>query len=109
MVSRCTSMTSRRRRRVVGTDALDLAVHSTRSLGKVSHIGLAGGSLRMKPLDTSRFEVLSEATLWGSIKELREVIALAESGRLTIIPSWSRPLCCAVLCQRSSFAWAAES
>jgi propanol-preferring alcohol dehydrogenase len=77
----------------VGTDTtLDLAVRSTRSLGKVSHIGLAGGALRMKPLDTSRFEVLVEATLWGSIKELREVIALAESGRLTMIPIEVAPL-----------------
>ena len=77
----------------VGSDAtLDLAVRSTRSLGKVSHIGLAGGSLRMKPLDNSRFEVLVEATLWGSIKELREVIALAESGRLTTIPIETAPL-----------------
>jgi propanol-preferring alcohol dehydrogenase len=33
-----------------------------------------------------RFEVLYEATLWGTIKELREVVALAESGRLTPIP-----------------------
>ena len=77
----------------VGTDAtLDLAVRSTRSLGKVSHIGLAGGSVRLKPLDNSRFEVLYEATLWGSIKELREVIALAESGRLTTIPIEVAPL-----------------
>jgi len=71
----------------VGTDAmLDLAVRSTRSLGKVSHVGLAGGTAKLKPLDNSRFEVLYEATLWGSIKELREVIALAESGRLVTIP-----------------------
>jgi propanol-preferring alcohol dehydrogenase len=70
----------------VGTDAtLDLAIRSTRSMGKVSHIGLAGGAARVKPLDNSRFEVLCEATLWGSVKELREVIALAESGRLTPI------------------------
>ena len=46
----------------------------------------------MKPLDNSRFEVLCEATLWGSIKELREVIALAESGRLTTIPIEVAPL-----------------
>jgi propanol-preferring alcohol dehydrogenase len=71
----------------VGTDAtLDLAVRSTRSLGKVSHVGLAGGVAKLKPLDNSRFEVLFEATLWGSIKELREVIALAESGQLATIP-----------------------
>jgi alcohol dehydrogenase, propanol-preferring len=77
----------------VGTDStLDLAVRSTRSLGKVSQIGLAGGSARMKPLDNSRFEVQFEATLWGTIKELREVIALAESGRLTPIPIEVSPL-----------------
>ena len=36
----------------VGTDTtLDLAVRSTRSLGKVSQIGLAGGSARLKPLE----------------------------------------------------------
>jgi propanol-preferring alcohol dehydrogenase len=77
----------------VGTDAtLDLAVRSTRSLGKVSQIGLAGGAARLKPLDNSRFEVQFEATLWGTIKELREVIALAENGRLTPIPIEVSPL-----------------
>ena len=77
----------------VGTDAtLDLAIRSTRSLGKVSQIGLAGGSARLKALENSRFEVQFEATLWGSIKELREVIALAESGRLTTIPIEVSPL-----------------
>ena len=71
----------------VGTDAtLALAVGATRSLGKVSQIGLAGGTTRMKVLENTRFEVLFEATLWGTIKELREVIALAESGQLTPIP-----------------------
>jgi D-arabinose 1-dehydrogenase-like Zn-dependent alcohol dehydrogenase len=34
----------------------------------------------------TRFEVAFEATLWGTIKELREVVALAETGRLTPIP-----------------------
>ena len=33
-----------------------------------------------------------EATLWGTIKELREVMALAESGRLTPIPIEVAPL-----------------
>jgi propanol-preferring alcohol dehydrogenase len=77
----------------VGTDAtLDLAIRSTRSLGKVSQIGLAGGAARLKALENSRFEVLFEATLWGSVKELREVIALAESGRLTTISVEVTPL-----------------
>ena len=77
----------------VGSDAtLGLAVASTRSLGKVSHVGLAGGTAALKPLANSRFEVLYEATLWGTIQELREVIALAESGRLTTIPIEIAPL-----------------
>lgn len=77
----------------VGTDTtLDLAIRSTRSQGKVSQIGLAGGTGRLKALENSRFEVLFEVTLWGSIKELREVIALAESGRLTTIPVEVAPL-----------------
>jgi alcohol dehydrogenase, propanol-preferring len=77
----------------VGSDAtLALAVASTRSLGKVAQIGLAGGAARLKVLENSRFEVQFEATLWGTIKELREVIALAESGQLTPIPIEVAPL-----------------
>jgi propanol-preferring alcohol dehydrogenase len=70
----------------VGSDAtLALALSATRAGGKVTQLGLAGGVARLRPLQTTRFEVLFEATLWGSLKELREVIALAESGRLTPI------------------------
>lgn len=77
----------------VGTDAtLELAIASTRSLGKVAQIGLAGGTAHMKPLERNRFEVQVEATLWGTIKELREVIALVESGRLSTIPTEVVPL-----------------
>jgi alcohol dehydrogenase, propanol-preferring len=77
----------------VGSDAsLDLAITTTRSLGRVSQIGLAGGTARMKALENTRFEVLFEVTLWGTIKELREVIALAESGRLTPIATEFAPL-----------------
>jgi propanol-preferring alcohol dehydrogenase len=77
----------------VGSEStLALAVGATRSLGKVSQVGLAGGAARMKVLENTRFEVLFEATLWGTVKELREVIALAESGRLTSIPIEVAPL-----------------
>ncbi|MEQ1868935.1 MAG: NAD(P)-dependent alcohol dehydrogenase [Vicinamibacterales bacterium] len=77
----------------VGSDAtLALAVQSTRTLGKVSQIGLAGGTARLKVLENTRFEVLFEATLWGTIKELREVIALAERGLLTPIAIETAPL-----------------
>lgn len=77
----------------VGSDAtLALAVAATRSLGKVSQIGLAGGAARMKVLENTRFEVQFEATLWGTVKELREVIALAETGRLLPISIELAPL-----------------
>jgi propanol-preferring alcohol dehydrogenase len=77
----------------VGTDeTLALAIGATRALGKVSQIGLAGGAAIMKVLENSRFEVQFEATLWGTIKELREVIALAETGQLTSIPIERAPL-----------------
>jgi D-arabinose 1-dehydrogenase-like Zn-dependent alcohol dehydrogenase len=58
----------------------------------VSQIGLAGGAAHLKLLENTRFEVQFEATLWGTIKELREVIALAESGQLTSIPIETAPL-----------------
>jgi propanol-preferring alcohol dehydrogenase len=77
----------------VGSESsLALSLASTRTLGKVTQLGLAGGTARLKVLETTRFEVLFEATLWGNIQELREVIALAESGRLTPIHLESVPL-----------------
>jgi propanol-preferring alcohol dehydrogenase len=77
----------------VGSDAtLALAVGATRSLGKVTQVGLAGGTARMKILENARFEVQFEATLWGTIKELREVIAMAEDGRLSPIAIERAPL-----------------
>jgi len=67
----------------VGSEAtLELAVRSTRARGKVTQVGLAGGTARLHVLENSRFEVAFEATLWGNLKELREVVALAERGRL---------------------------
>jgi propanol-preferring alcohol dehydrogenase len=77
----------------VGSDAtLSLAIASTRALGKVTQVGLAGGTARLKVLENSAFEVQFEATLWGTIKELREVLALAESARLSPIPLEFEPL-----------------
>ncbi len=77
----------------VGSDAtLSLAIGATRALGKVTQIGLAGGAARLKVLENSAFEVLFETTLWGTIKELREVLALAESGLLSSIPLEFEPL-----------------
>ena len=74
------------------TSTLALAIGATRSRGKVLQIGLAGGAASLEVLKTSRFEVSFEASLWGNLKELREVVALVESGRLDLIPLEYAPL-----------------
>jgi len=71
---------------------LDTAVRATRSLGKVFQVGLAGGTARLKALDNAKFEVGFECTLWGTIKELREVVALVEDGRLALGQAETAPL-----------------
>jgi propanol-preferring alcohol dehydrogenase len=77
----------------VGSDAtLALAIGATRAMGKVTQVGLAGGTARLKVLENAQFEVAFETTLWGTLKELREVLALAESGTLTAIPLEFHPL-----------------
>lgn len=73
-------------------DSLALCIGATRPLGKVTQLGLAGGTARLKVMDNARFEVLFETSLWGNIQELREVVALAESGRLTSIAVETAPL-----------------
>jgi propanol-preferring alcohol dehydrogenase len=76
----------------VGSDStLQTAVSVTRSLGKVYQVGLEGGTARIQVPDM-RFEVGFEASLWGTIKELREVVALVEDGRLSLAQSESVPL-----------------
>lgn len=77
----------------VGAEStLAVAIGSTRSLGKVSQVGLAGGTARLKALESARFEVGFECTLWGTVKELREVIALVADGRLPLGASETAPL-----------------
>jgi propanol-preferring alcohol dehydrogenase len=73
-------------------DTLSLALASTRTGGKVTQIGLAGGTTRMRVLENVGFEVTFEATLWGTLKELHEVVALAENGRLPLAPVELAPL-----------------
>lgn len=77
----------------VGSDStLATAIASTRSLGKVFQLGLAGGAAKLQPLVNSRFEVGFECTLWGTLKELREVVALVEDGRLALGKTETAPL-----------------
>lgn len=77
---------------VGAASTLELAVATAATGGKVTQLGLAGGAASIQVLKNSRFEVEFEATLWGNLKELREVIALAESGKLTPIQLEFHPL-----------------
>jgi propanol-preferring alcohol dehydrogenase len=77
----------------VGSDStLALAFSAIRSGGKVTQVGLGGGSARLRLAETLPFEVSFEGTLWGSIKELREVVGLAEGGLLPPIDLEFEPL-----------------
>lgn len=77
----------------VGADAtLALAVGSTRQAGRVVQIGLAGGTAHLTVLKTAKPEVTFSTSWWGNIRELREVLTLAETGRLTPIPLEFWPL-----------------
>lgn len=59
---------------------------------------------RLKVLENSRFEVQFEATLWGTVKELREVIALAESGSSRRSRLNARHSSASMMCTRGSSA-----
>jgi len=77
----------------VGAEStLALALGSARAGGRVVQVGLAGGTAHMTALKTARPEVRFSTSWWGNISELREVLALAESGRLTPIPLEFWPL-----------------
>jgi len=77
----------------VGADTtLTLAVGSTRQAGRVVQVGLAGGTAHMTVLKTAKPEVTFSTSWWGNIRELREVLTLAETGRLTPIPLEFWPL-----------------
>jgi propanol-preferring alcohol dehydrogenase len=77
----------------VGADStLALALSSTRPAGRVVQVGLAGGTAHLAALKTARPEVAFSVSWWGNIRELREVLSLAETGRLTPIPLEFWPL-----------------
>lgn len=68
---------------IVGADdTLALAAGVTRSLGHLSIVGIAGGTLPIGFFSIG-YEVSVATTYWGSLPELVEVLALAESGRIT--------------------------
>jgi propanol-preferring alcohol dehydrogenase len=77
----------------VGAEStLALALAATRPAGRVVQVGLAGGTAHLTALKTVQPEVATSVSWWGNIRELREVLELAESGRLTPIPLEFAPL-----------------
>jgi propanol-preferring alcohol dehydrogenase len=67
---------------VVGADAtLALAAAVVRPLGHVTIVGLAGGALPVSAA-TVPWGASVATTYWGSLPELREVLAMAEAGDL---------------------------
>ncbi len=71
---------------VGATATLDLAFGATRRLGNVVQVGLAGGTASLTALQSWQPEVSYWVSYWGNIKELREVLGMADDGRLTPIP-----------------------
>ncbi len=68
---------------VVGAeDSLALGAAITRSLGHLTIVGIAGGTLPVS-FFTIGYEVSVATTYWGSLPELVEVLALAGSGAIT--------------------------
>jgi alcohol dehydrogenase, propanol-preferring len=66
----------------VGNDAtMALAAATTRSLGHLTLVGIAGGSHPFS-FFTQAYEASLATTYWGSVTELMEVIALANAGHI---------------------------
>jgi len=67
---------------LVGSDdTLALGAAVTRQLGNLTLVGIAGGSLPVS-FFSPQYEVSVASTYWGSLPELMEVLALAESGSI---------------------------
>jgi propanol-preferring alcohol dehydrogenase len=68
---------------LVGADAtLALAFAVARPGSRIVLVGAAGGTVGYN-LWATKFEVQVTTSMWGSISDLREVIALAERGQIT--------------------------
>jgi len=68
---------------LVGNEqTLALAFATARSGSRIMLVGAAGGSIPYTMWST-RFEVQLSTSIWGSTSDLRSVIALASTGRLT--------------------------
>jgi propanol-preferring alcohol dehydrogenase len=68
---------------VGSADTLALAAASARSLGDITLIGVAGGTLPFR-FGNPANEVSVQSVYWGSRSELVEVLELAARGLLTV-------------------------
>ena len=67
-----------------GSDAtLALAAQSAHPVSHIVVVGIAGGTLPFSFLSVP-FEAAISTTYWGGLTELREVVALAQAGRITL-------------------------
>jgi propanol-preferring alcohol dehydrogenase len=67
----------------VGADAtLALGARLVRSLGHLTVVGIAGGTLPFS-FFALPYEAALATTYWGTLPELLEVVSLAEAGRIT--------------------------
>ena len=68
----------------VGVDStLQLAMQTVHPISHIAVVGIGMGTLPLS-YATVPFETSVSTTFWGNITELREVVALARAGRLTI-------------------------
>ena len=68
----------------VGLDAtIQLAMQVVHPVSHIVVVGIGGGTLPLS-YSTVPFETVASTTFWGNVTELREVVALARAGRLTM-------------------------
>jgi alcohol dehydrogenase/propanol-preferring alcohol dehydrogenase len=77
---------------VNGTDTARFSFDALRKGGKLVQVGLFGGEMNI-PLPLMPIRALTvQGSYVGNVKELRELVAIAQSGRLPAIPITNMPL-----------------
>ena len=73
-------------------DTFTMAIDASRRGGKIVLVGLFGGSATISPLSIATKLLTVQASYVGTLDELKEIVGLAQAGRLTSIPTFARPL-----------------
>ncbi len=77
---------------VGSTDTAELALGAVRKGGRLILVGLFGGEILLSIASTILRALIVQGSHLGSLSELREVVALARTGKLQSIPISTRPL-----------------